>query len=135
MSRKSEYDKVMDKEIKDFEKFIHRINKKTWTDKGLTPPWVKDKRKKKKISDVSMSLDSVHKKLDRMLNENSKLKEEIKDIKEKQIRQIELKTMHKPERPKSIMELQREGGNIIDPVAYAENVRLKEKLKKKETCQ
>ncbi len=128
MGRKSKYDKEMEKDIKDFEKFIHRINKKIWTDAGLKPPWEKEKRKKKKISDVSKSLDSVHRKLDKIINENVKLKDEIKDIKSEQKKQKVQKL--KEEKPKSIIELQREGGNIIDIDKYKENEKLKEKLEK-----
>lgn len=131
MGRLSKYDKQMDKEIKDLEKFIHKIKKKEWISKGFKPPWDKNKRKPKKISDVTKGINVIDKKLDKIINENVKLKEEISDIKAEQKKQKELKIKKEIiDKPKSFLQLQIEGGGIIDPVAHEENEKLKVKLEK-----
>lgn len=122
--------------LKELEALAHKIKKKNWSSYKGTAIYkeeFKEKRKPKKISDAIKGLKVVDKKLDRIIKDNVNLKKEIKSLKQDIKTQKELKIKKEiVEKPKSIMQLVRNGGGKIDPIAYAANEQLKlsnEKLK------
>lgn len=133
--RLSKAEKEKRKALKELEEMAQKIKKKNWAGYKGTAIYkeeFKEKRKPKKISDVTKGINVLDRKLDKLLKENIKLKEEIIDIKKKQ-KEHKLQKV-KEDKPKGIMQLVRDGGGKIDPIAYAENAKLIEKLnKKKET--
>lgn len=122
--------------LKELEALAQKIKKKNWKNYKGTKLYddefkKKNKRKPKKISDVTKGINVIDKKLDKIINENVKLKEEISDIKAEQKKQKDIKIKKEIiQKPKSIIEIMREGGGKIDMDTYMENEKLKVKLEK-----